>query len=153
MADLLDRVRQQINTRLSELRPLVDEQRRLEAALQALGDPAAAAAGAAPARARRQTKPAARKTTPIEKRKRAPRGANRAAVLRAVEDRPGATSAELATRSGLQRNTLNTLLSRLVKEGELQTRALPTGKTGYALGAARPETPQDAAAAGTPRAG
>lgn len=137
MSDLLDRIRQQISTRLSELRPLVDEQRRLEAALQALGDPAVVAADAAPARARSQAKSAARKTTPVEEPKRAPRGANRAAVLQAVEDRPGATSAELAARSGVQRNTLNTLLSRLVKEGELQTRALPTGKTGYALAAPR----------------
>lgn len=153
MADLLDRIRQQISTRLSELRPLVDEQRRLEAALHALGDPVAAHADAAPARGRRQRKAATRSTTPVEKRKRAPRGANRAAVLRAVGDRPGATSAELAARSGVQRNTLNTLLSRLVKEGELQTRALPTGKTGYALRAARSEAPTDAPPTGPPRAG
>jgi len=33
---------------------------------------------------------------PTKPRKRAPRGANRAAMLRAVEDRPGATSSELA---------------------------------------------------------
>jgi DNA-binding IscR family transcriptional regulator len=54
--------------------------------------------------------------------------------LRAAQERPGATGAELAAVSGIQRNTLNALLARLVKSGELQTRALPTGRTGYVLG-------------------
>lgn len=48
-------------------------------------------------------------------------------------DWPGATSAELATVSGVRRNTLYGLLARLVKEGALQTQSLPTGRTGYAL--------------------
>ena len=38
MPDLLDRIRAEMNTRLAELRPLVDEERRLDAALQALGN-------------------------------------------------------------------------------------------------------------------
>lgn len=53
--------------------------------------------------------------------------------MRAVQERPGATSAELAAVSGVQRNTLYGLLTRLVKDGELQTRALPTGALAYAL--------------------
>lgn len=39
MAELLDRIRVEISTRLTELRPLVDEHRRLEAALRALSEP------------------------------------------------------------------------------------------------------------------
>ncbi len=140
MADLLDRIRSEVSARLAELRPFVDEQRRLHAALQALGDAtsnAAAASGspAAPA------KPRARKATPATQRSRAPRGANRAAVLRAVKHRPGATSAELADASGVHRNTLYGLLTRLVNEGELQTRSLPTGRTGYALAQPPPQDP------------
>jgi hypothetical protein len=130
MADLLDRIKQQINTRLEELRPLVDEQHRLEAALQALGNAAPRAPAAkprAPASARTP------KVKPAKTRKRAPRGANREAVLSAVRDRPGATSAELAHVSGVERNTLYALLARLVKEGELEASTLPTGRTGYAL--------------------
>jgi DNA-binding IclR family transcriptional regulator len=69
-------------------------------------------------------------------------------VLRAVEDRAGATSAELAAVSGVERNTLYGLLARLVKEGELQTRTLPTGRTGYALAATRAPVSTSAAAAG-----
>ena len=39
MPDLLDRIRAEMSTRLAELRPLVDEHRRLEAALEALYGP------------------------------------------------------------------------------------------------------------------
>ena len=146
MPDLLDRIRAEMSTRLAELRPLVDEERRLHAALQALGDatsdaPAASASLPAPA------KPRARKQTPATPRTRAPRGANRQAVLRAVQDRPGATSAELSRVSGVGRNTLYGLLARLVKSGELQTEALPSGRSGYSLGAAQPQ-----ASAGSPPA-
>jgi hypothetical protein len=129
--DLLDRIRQEISMRLAELRPLVDEHARLDAALQVLGE--------APKRVRvPPTKGSAPQTTsqapktPAKRRKRAPRGANREAVLRAARERPGATSAELAAVSKVEPNTLNALLARLVKAGELQKRALPTGRTGYA---------------------
>jgi hypothetical protein len=130
--DLLDRIREEIDTRLAELRALVDEHDRLVAAVQALGDVHSEAAVPPPASPPVQTKP--RKTSSAQARTRAPRGANRAAVLRAAQERPGATGAELAAVSGVERNTLNALLARLVKSGELQTLALPTGRTGYALG-------------------
>jgi hypothetical protein len=144
MADLLDRIRSEMSTRLAELRPLVDEHSRLDAALQALSDadrrtPDPAAPVAAPAARSRSRGP----QTPAPARKRAPRGANRLAVLRAAQDRPGATSAELATISGVQANTLHALLARLVKSGELQKETLPTGRTGYALGHAQAEAAAD----------
>jgi hypothetical protein len=136
MPDLLDRIRTEMSTRLAELRPLVDEHTRLDAALQALGDAdSRTPVPAAPAARSRSRGP----QTPVTARKRAPRGANRLAVLRAAQDRPGATSAELATISGVQANTLHALLARLVKSGELQKETLPTGRTGYALGHAQPE--------------
>ena len=69
-------------------------------------------------------------------------------MLRAAEDRPGATSAELATVSGVQINTLHTLLGRLVKSGELKKETLPTGRTGYALNHAQPQAPADPPPAG-----
>jgi hypothetical protein len=144
MPDLLDRIRSEMSTRLAELRPLVDEHTRLEAASQALDDAHGATLGsAAPAPAARSRSRRLNKT-PATARKRAPRGANRLAVLRAAQDRPGATSAELATLSGVQRGTLQALLARLVKNGELQKQTLPTGRTGYAIGLPRPEAPADA---------
>jgi hypothetical protein len=158
MADLLDGIREQLKTRLSELRPLVEEHDRLETALRALGEgdgtasrgratsSTASAAGrprtaakatadnarttssAAPTAARRR---GAAKAKPSKPRTRAVPGANREAVLRAVRERPGASSAQLAVASGVERNTLYGLLGRLVKAGELEKVKLPTG-TGYA---------------------
>ncbi len=144
MPDLLERIRQEISTRLAELRPLVDEHARLDAAMQALGEVPQRAAIAPPAGSPRQTKPRAHNAPPVKPRKRAPRGANREAVLRAARERPGATAAELADVSGVDRSTLNALLARLVKAGELQTRELPTGRAGYVLGEATPDTPRAA---------
>jgi hypothetical protein len=64
---------------------------------------------------------------------RAPRGANREAVLRVVADRPGVTSGELADATGIKRATLSTLLGKLTRGGELERRELPSGQNGYAL--------------------
>ena len=126
MPDVLDRIREEMSARLAELRPLAEEHARLSAALQALGDVSSRTPPAAPPTPAPGPKPRAPKSKPATARKRAPRGANRLAVLQAVEDRPGATSAEIATVSGVQGGTLHTLLARLVKSGELQTEALPT---------------------------
>ncbi len=84
----------------------------------------------------RRTQPArAAALTPPGPRKRARRGANREAVLRAAKERPGASSGELTVTSGVERSTLHALLARLVKAGELEKRTFPTGQTGYALSA------------------
>ena len=140
MSDLLKDIREQLDARLAQLRPLVDEHARLNAAMKALSETKPRAAGATPASSPVKTTSArARKPPPPAKpRKRAPRGANRQAVLRAASERPGATRAELAAVSGVDPNTLSALLARLVKAGELQTRALPTGRTGYALADSAP---------------
>jgi hypothetical protein len=127
LPDLLDRIREELNARLDELRSRVDEHGRLEAAMHALASvrlgPTSTASASAPVKT---TKARAQKMPPAKRRKRAPRGANRQAVLRAASERPGATSGELAGVSGVEPNTLSGLLGRLVKAGELQTRALPT---------------------------
>ena len=76
MPDLLKDIREQLDARLAELRPLVDEHGRLN--------------------------------------------------------------------SGVDPNTLSALLAWLVNAGELQTRALPTGRTGYALADGAPAQPAGA---------
>jgi len=68
-------------------------------------------------------------------RRRASRGANREAVLRVVAERPGVTTRELAAASGVKGGTLSALLRTLTQRGELEKRALPGGRTGYALAA------------------
>ncbi len=136
VADLLDRVHKEMAARLAELRPLVEEHRRLEAALGALNEvqsatpwPRAANASAAGGSRRR----AGRNGGSASARKRAPRGANRKAVLSALRERPGSSSGELAAVSGVEGGTLHALLTRLVKDGEVEKQELPSGRTGYAL--------------------
>lgn len=173
MADLLDRIREELNLRLTELRPLIEERDRLDAALRALGEGESKASGprttgssaprttasSAPVASRGRTASKAtsakRRTTsstaraarsprgappatPAKPQTRARPGANRQAVLQAAGERPGASSAELSVASGVERNTLYGLLSRLVKAGELETVSLPSGQTGYALSSQRP---------------
>jgi hypothetical protein len=83
------------------------------------------------ARGRARSRPKAGRGAPA--RQRAPRGANREAVLRVVEERPGASAREIATVSGVSGGTLYALLRTLIERGELEKRALPGGQSGYAL--------------------
>jgi IclR helix-turn-helix domain len=101
--------------------------------------------------ARTKTPAGAAKTAarrPSSAKRRAPRGANRAAVLRVVGERPGVTSRELATASGVTGGTLSALLRTLTQRGELEKRPLPGGQTGYAL--ASSQTPAIASAPDAP---
>jgi uncharacterized membrane protein len=131
---LLDRVRGDIRARLKELEPSVKEYERLEPALAALrgvGDTSSANSprvGAAKATGKRRPRKA-------PSAKRAPRGANRAAVLAIVAARPGVSVAELVTASGVSRPVLYNLLKTLEERGEVQREELPGGAVGYRLGA------------------
>ena len=111
--DLLSRIRAEIDARLAELRPRVQEITRLEAALAALGKEASSRRAALP-KARVRPQP---RRTPTH---RAPRGANRAAILEAVSARPGASAAELAKVTGIKVTTVRTTLSSLVKAGAVE---------------------------------
>jgi hypothetical protein len=126
----------EMGDRVRELRPFAEEKQRLEVALRALGHPGQPLSdtGASAPTSRRLGKSAPKRSAK-QPRKRAHRGANREALLRAIRDRPGASGAELAGASGVERNTLNGLLGRLVKAGELEKRQLPSGRTGYAISA------------------
>ena len=87
----------------------------------------------------------ARAVTTTPARRRAPRGANRAAVLRVIGERPGVTARELAAASQVTGGTLYSLLRRLADDGTVEKRELPGGQTGYAL-ATSPASEQSAAA-------
>src|SRR5689334_18143200 len=117
MAELLDRIHAEIRERLEASRAAALEYERLEAALAAMGAPAPA--------------PAPRRRASAEPR--AARGANREAVLRALEERPGASASELATASGVARTALYAVLNRLIEAGEVAKEELPSGATGYKL--------------------
>jgi hypothetical protein len=135
MADLLDRVHGEIRARLRASEDAVREYERLEAALVALsGDAAAAPRLSAMTRA---PAPRGRSASPARRAKRAPRGANRAAALRAIAEHPGAGVADVVAATGIKRGVLYALLGRLVDEGEIRKQSLPGDATGYALENAR----------------
>jgi hypothetical protein len=121
MAELLDRIHAEIRERMAESRAAAQEYDRLQAALAALGGPSEAPAPAAAPRRARRAAP----------QPRAPRGANREAVLRALEERPGASASELAAASGVNRTVLYGVLNRLIEQAEVAKEELPGGTTGY----------------------
>src|SRR5215207_3754422 len=119
MPDFLEEKRKEISQRLKELRPLVDEYHRLEAAEQALSGVggsarSAATATAAPRRARRA------KSGGTGRRGR-PKGSGTRAVqaLELVKARPGITIPELAQAMGIKQNYLYRVMPTLADEGKV----------------------------------
>jgi hypothetical protein len=145
VTDFLDEKRQEINERLTELRPLVEEFHRLEAAAAALegvgGNGASAPAAPAPAPARAAAAPAATRRGPGRPRRSAaaapsgggaaaatPRrragrrkgsGTRSAQALKFVVEQPGITIPELAARMGIKQNYLYRVLPSLEQEGKV----------------------------------
>lgn len=134
MTDFLDEKRQEITSRLKELKPLVDEYHRLEAAAAALagvGGNAAPTAAAAPAKrgpgrprgaggARKAAaKPAGR---PAKRRagRRKGSGTRAAEALSFVQGQPGITIPELAAKMGIKQNYLYRVLPGLEQESKVE---------------------------------
>jgi hypothetical protein len=83
-------------------------------------------------------------------RGRASRGANRAAVLAVIGERPGVSARELGAASGVTGGTLYALLRTLAERGEIDKQQLPSGHAGFTL-AASPRTAASAPATDTPQ--
>src|SRR3954453_13429703 len=117
MADFLDEKRKEIQTRLKELKPLVEEYTRLEAAERALSgvgaNGARAAESSAPSRRRRSGSGGGRRGRP--------RGSGTRAVqaLELVKARPGITIPELAESMGIKQNYLYRVMPGLADEGKV----------------------------------
>jgi len=123
MTDFLDEKRQEIAQRLKELRPLVDEYHRLDAALQALDgvNAGAAAAQRAPTK-RAPAPPSARARKPAGTstgRRGRPKGSGNRGneALALVKERPGITIPELAEAMGIKQNYLYRVVPGLQKDG------------------------------------
>jgi hypothetical protein len=119
MADFLDEKRKEIQDRLKELRPLVDEFRRLEAAERALsGVDGSAGAPAPQRRARRSGGGGGARGTG---RRGRPKGSGTRAqeALKLVSDRPGITIPELAEAMGIKQNYLYRVMPTLAEEGQV----------------------------------
>jgi hypothetical protein len=143
---LLPRLKREIAARLDELRPIVQEAERLEAAKDALLAEAAAVGAAAQRRTRVRPSSAFRAelrngaaSTPVattangngrngaheveDDDDRAPRGANQTAILAVVEERPGVSVAEIASVTKIPKPTVATTVSKLKREGVLASEA------------------------------
>ena len=130
MTDFLDVKRKEIADRLQELRPLVDEYHRLEAAQAALAGVPASSAPAAPAAARRgRARGAAGTKAAPTRRARSGGGRRRASgggqtragqALELVKGQPGITIPELAAKMGIKQNYLYRVLPGLEKDGHIK---------------------------------
>ena len=121
MADFLDEKRKEIDSRLKELRPLVDEYNRLEKAAAALAGVGGTSNGSTSApRRRRGTASPARKG----RGRGRPRGsgARSKQALELVRARPGITIAELADAMGIKANYLYRVLPSLASDGQVKRR-------------------------------
>jgi CRP-like cAMP-binding protein len=114
VADFLDEKRKEIQARLKELRPLVDEYHRLEAAEQALSGVGGTTAAPAPTRRRRSS-------ASSNGRRGRPRGSGTRAAqaLQLVGERPGITIPELAEAMGIKQNYLYRVMPSLADDGKV----------------------------------
>jgi hypothetical protein len=113
MADLIDIVRKEIDARLKELRPIVQEAASLEAALNALdgSDPVMTASRPQRQRRGRGARSGARRGRP--------RGQTREMLIAHVRAHPGSTAGDVAEALGLKRNSVSTQLTQLAKAGAI----------------------------------
>src|ERR1700712_141398 len=105
MPDFLDEKRKEIRARLAELKPLVEEYHRLEAAVQALEG--VGATKPAPRRARAASNGTGRRGRPRGT------GTRSKEALTHVRESPGITIPELAERMGIKQNYLYRVLPAL----------------------------------------
>jgi hypothetical protein len=112
MADFLDEKVKEIEARLKELRPMVEEYNRLEAALGAFTG-TATAAKAAPTRRRRSASSNGRRGRPRGS------GTRAAQALQLVEQNPGITIPDLAAAMGIKQNYLYRVMPGLAEEGKV----------------------------------
>ena len=117
MPDFLEEKRKEISQRLKELRPLVDEYHRLEAAEQALSGVGGTARTTTAAAPRRRARP---KGSGGGRRGR-PKGSGTRAnqALELVKARPGITIPELADAMGIKQNYLYRVMPGLADEGKV----------------------------------
>jgi len=110
VTDFLDVKRQEIADRLKELRPLVEEYQRLEAAAQAIDE----VGGSTPAR-RGPGRPRGSSSATGTRRRGRRRGGNTRAneALELVKGKPGITIPELAKSMGIKQNYLYRVMPSL----------------------------------------
>jgi hypothetical protein len=116
LTNFLDEKRKEIDARLRELRPLVDEYHRLEKASAALAE---VGNGSSATRRRRGPAPGGGR-----RRRGRPRGSGTRSVqaLELVKARPGITIAELADAMKIKANYLYRVMPQLESDGKVVKR-------------------------------
>ena len=119
--DFLEEKRREISSRLKELKPLVDEYHRLEAADRALSGVGDTSARSAAAPKRRASSSSPRSGGSGNGRRGRPKGSGQRAqqALELVRSRPGITIPEMAESMGIKQNYLYRVVPDLQKEGLL----------------------------------
>lgn len=120
MADFVDKKRAEMEKRLKELKPYVEEHDRLEAAIEALGGVARSASRSVSGATRRATRrPAGRKPGTGTGKRGRPKGSGKRGKQCAdlVKKNPGITIPEIAKKIGIKQNYLYRVMPALEKEG------------------------------------
>src|SRR3954447_9469944 len=120
MPDFLEDKKREIQARLKELRPLVDEYHRLESAVQALeGVNANGTSAPAPARRARRGRPAGTTAAKGTGKRGRPKGSGTRSkqALELVRKSPGITIPELADKMKIKQNYLYRVLPGLAQDG------------------------------------
>ena len=116
MTDFLEEKKGEIRSRLDELKPLVDEYERLQAAHDALDG---VGAQPAPSRARRGPSAARTRGSGDGRGRGRPKGSGTRSkeALALVKERPGITIPDIATAMDIKQNYLYKVMPELQKEG------------------------------------
>ena len=65
--------------------------------------------------------------------RRAPRGQNKAAILKVVSERAGVSPGEIASATGIASATVYSTVNKLLHQGEVEQVELPGGQKGYRI--------------------
>jgi hypothetical protein len=135
LSDFIGDLRRDLEQRLKEVErelanvdPLLRERDRLRAALAT--PPFAPSTPRAASKAPNSRRPSTRT--------RAPRGANREAIVEVVGERPGVSAAEISDVTKISRAVTYNTLAKLVEQGRIAKTELPGGQTGYKPAAPAP---------------
>jgi hypothetical protein len=132
VTDFLTEKKREIDSRLRELRPLVEEYRSLEEAAAALGGVRTSPSGTTSTRTRTRTsarpRRASRTRAPARRAGKRPRGRPKGSgtrgkqALKLVKAKPGITIGELAKEMGIKANYLYRVMPGLEKEKKVKRR-------------------------------
>jgi Winged helix-turn-helix DNA-binding len=133
----VDHIRQTVEARIRELRPVIAELEQLEGILALLdesaavhqlpnisallaGAPGLAAAPSGPPAAIEPLIRRGRRGTKPGRDGRAPQGANKQLIIATILQRPGISAPEIAQLTGLKRTVVSATINRLKRGGELE---------------------------------